>query len=149
LDAGERSVIGALSRDHRRIAGLLQKLCAVRDADERRRLVEEMTGELMRHAHVEDLFLYPVVRGIVVEKDADVTLKVNAHDQINRLLTELARSEVDSYRFDVLVTRLVCAVSDEVRHEEREVFPWLAHCAGRRTLIALGDQVRAFGDTRP
>lgn len=149
MDSGERSVIGVLNRDHRRIAGLLQKLCAVRDGGERRGLAEEMTGELIRHADAEDLFLYPVVRAIVLERDADVTLETNAHDEINRLLAELARTEAGSCRFDALVTKLICAVRTEVRHEEIEIFPWLACCAGEQTLIALGDQVQAFEDTRP
>ncbi|WP_345466313.1 hemerythrin domain-containing protein [Actinoallomurus oryzae] len=148
MDSGERSVIGVLNRDHRRIAGLLQKLCAVRDAGERRRLAEEMTGELIRHADAEDLFLYPVVRAIVLDRGADGRLETNAHEQINRLLAELAQIEAGSCRFDVLITKLICAVRNEVRHEEVEVFPWLACCAGEQTLIALGDQVRAFQGTR-
>jgi hypothetical protein len=148
VDAGERSVIGVFHRHHRQIAALLQKLCAVRGTGERRWLAEEMAGELIRHAAAEDLFLYPVVRAMVLDNAADVALEINAHDQINRLLAELAQTEAGSCRFDALVTKLICAVRVETLHEELDVFPWLARYAGERTLIALGDQVKAFEATR-
>jgi hypothetical protein len=86
---------------------------------------------------------------IVLDRGADGTLETNAHEQINRLLADLAQIEASSCRFDVLITKLICAVRNEVRHEEVEVFPWPACCAGEQTLIAIGDQVQAFQDTRP
>jgi hypothetical protein len=149
MDSSERSLINVLNRDHQHIADLLQQLCAVRDADERRRLADELAGRLIRHAAAEDRYLYPAVRAMVLAGAANVTLETNAHDQINRLLAELEGTEASSCRFDALITKLVCAVHREMLHEELDVFPRLADYAGERTLIALGDQVRAFEDTRP
>lgn len=54
----------------------------------RRRLADELTSELIRHAVAEDLYLYPAVPAFVAACAVDAARETGAHTRIEQLLTD-------------------------------------------------------------
>ncbi|WP_345474627.1 hemerythrin domain-containing protein [Actinoallomurus oryzae] len=145
-DSDDRSLICVLSRDHERIMGLLMRLPAAREAG-RRRVVDQVTGELIRHAVAEDMYLYPAIHASVPDWAIDMAKETGAHTRIERLLATLAATDTADVAFDALVTDLLWEVDGEIMHEEMDVFPLLTMCVDPQMLIDLGEQVQAFKTT--
>lgn len=141
-----KNLISVLTRDHRRIVDLLWRL-PMTHGTQRRRLANELSSELIRHAVAEDLYLYPAVPAVVPASAVDAARETGAHARIERLLAELAQTPPDSLTFDALVTKLKCEVDRESLHEEADVFPWLARYCDPQMLIHLGEEIQAFKDT--
>lgn len=140
-----KNAISVLTRDHRRIVDLLMRLPMTHGTG-RRRLADELTSELIRHAVAEDLYLYPALPAVVPASELDAA-RETGHTRIERLLADLAQTAPDSLTFDELVTKLVSEVDRETLHEEVDVFPWLARYCDPQMLIHLGEQIQAFKDT--
>jgi hypothetical protein len=66
---------------------LLLRLPMTHGAD-RRRLADELTSELIRHAVAEDLYLYPAVPAFVAACAVDAARETGAHTRIEQLLTD-------------------------------------------------------------
>jgi DNA-binding NarL/FixJ family response regulator len=141
-----KNVISVLTRDHRRIVNLLLRLPMTHGTG-RRRLADELTSEIIRHAVAEDLYLYPALPAVVPASELDAARDTGTHTRIERLLTDLAQTAPDSLTFDELVTKLASEVDRETLHEEVDVFPWLARYCDPQMMIHLGEQIQAFKDT--
>lgn len=110
-------------------------------------VVDQVTGELIRHAVAEDMYLYPAIHASVPDWAIDMTKETRAHTRIERLLAALAATDTDDVAFDALVTDLLWEVDGEIMHEEMDVFPLLTMCVDPQMLIDLGEQVQAFKTT--
>jgi DNA-binding NarL/FixJ family response regulator len=141
-----KNVISVLTRDHRRIVDLLVRL-PMTHGTPRRRLADELTSEIIRHAVADDRYLYPALSAVVPASAVDAARETGTHTRIEGLLADLAQAPPDSLTFDELVTKLVSEVDRETLHEEVDVFPWLARYGDPQMLIHLGEQIQAFKDT--
>lgn len=147
MDCDCRSLICVLTRDHRRIVDLIMRLPMIAGEREGRRLVDELTGLLIRHAVAEDLFLYPAVGEIVPRWAVNLTRETGAHARIEQLLADLAEAKPHTLSSEALVSELLCEVDRETLHEELDVFPWLRHYGDAQLLDELGDKIQAFKNT--
>jgi hemerythrin-like domain-containing protein len=143
-DPTERSVISALTRDHRHIQELLGRLRAATDPGERRRLLDEVATEIVQHEDAEEKYLYEVVRGAIPPGAIDIPKQIEAHVTIKAVLEELSRTDTAREEFDRLVSELSAEVDQNILNEENSVFTWLAQWVDERTLAELGDEIQAL-----
>ncbi|MGW7595812.1 hemerythrin domain-containing protein [Streptomyces rubiginosohelvolus] len=131
------NVIAELTTDHREVDELFAKIEAQPVGDEqRRKLADELTIELVRHSVAEEMHLYPAVRRFVDDGD----------DMADK---ELEGLPADDPQFDHLVAKLKLEVSEHVRDEENRLFPLLAAAVSPEALDELGEKVRTAKKTAP
>ncbi|WP_406290253.1 hemerythrin domain-containing protein [Streptomyces sp. NBC_00209] len=144
------NVIAELTTDHREVDELFAKIEAQPVGDEqRRKLADELTIELVRHSVAEEMHLYPVVRRFVDDGDDMADEELEDHAKVEQHLKELEGLPADDPRFDHLVAQLKLEVTKHVRDEENRLFPLLAAAVSPETLDQLGEKVRAAKKTAP
>jgi hemerythrin-like domain-containing protein len=145
VDSRDRSVISALTRDHRQIEEMLARLQTATEPEERRKLLDEVTTGIVHHADAEDKYLYRVVRGAIPRGAIDVDQQIAAHTRIKTMLEELnERSDAPNDEFAPLVSELIAEVHQNIVNEEHGVFAWLVQWVDESTLAEIGDQVEAL-----
>ncbi|MFJ8853766.1 hemerythrin domain-containing protein [Streptomyces sp. NPDC102437] len=144
------NVIVELTTDHREVDQLLSKIEAQPVGDEqRRKLADELTIELVRHSVAEEMYLYPAVRKHVADGDVIADKELSDHARVERHLKDLEGMAADDPRFDPLVAQLKLEVSEHVRDEEGRLFPLLTAAWTPEALDELGDKVRTAKKTAP
>ncbi|WKX73655.1 hemerythrin domain-containing protein [Streptomyces sp. XD-27] len=145
-----KDVISELTADHREVEEMFERIQAMPPSDpERKRLVDNATIELVRHAVAEEQYLYPAVREHVEEGNPLADKEITDHGRVERILKDLERRDVDDADFDTLVTQLVNEVSAHVRDEEHRLFPLLRAACSPEQLEKLGDRIRQAKRTAP
>ncbi|MDF6046013.1 hemerythrin domain-containing protein [Streptomyces sp. NPDC005065] len=147
------NVIAELTIDHREVDDLFERIEAQPVGDEqRRKLADEVTMELVRHSVAEEMYLYPAVRKHVEGGDGIADKELSDHAAVEQHLKDLEGLEADAPQFDHLVATLKREVSEHIRDEEERLFPLLAAACTPEALDALGDKVRMakkMAPTRP
>jgi hemerythrin superfamily protein len=152
MSEGKRDVIEVLTHDHREVEEMFGELTALTDPDECRRVLDDVTIELVRHSVAEEMYLYPAVRKDIPDGDAIADREIAEHAAVERLLKELEGTDPSSGAFTTLVRRLIYDVDEHVRDEETVLFPRLVEHATRQDLLKLGEQVQSAkrgAPTRP
>lgn len=145
----ERDLISVLVRDHREVQELFRRLQNGGTPDERRRIADEATIELVRHSVAEDMYLYPEVRKALPEGDRIADRELEDHREIERTLKELEKVDAISPEFDTLITRLTNAVQRHIDDEENVLFPRLLQHIDHDDLVKLGRKVESAKDRAP
>ncbi|MEU0102638.1 hemerythrin domain-containing protein [Streptomyces sp. NPDC006267] len=144
------NVIAELTTDHREVDELFARIESQPVGDEqRRKLVDELTKELVRHSVAEEMYLYPAVREHVEGGAGIADKELSDHAEVEQHLKELEGLAADDPQFDHLVAKLKLEVSEHVRDEENRLFPLLAASCTPEALDELGDQVRRAKKTAP
>jgi hemerythrin superfamily protein len=144
VDSTGRSVVSTLTRDHRHIEELLTGLQTATDPADRRRLLDEVTTEMVQHAEAEEKYLYEVVRSAIPRGAIDIENQIEAHARIKAVLGEMQRTDAGQDEFDRLIAELIAEVSQNILNEENSVFAWLTQWVDERTLAELGDEIEAL-----
>ncbi|WP_030177231.1 hemerythrin domain-containing protein [Spirillospora albida] len=147
--ADRRDVIEVLTHDHREVEDMFRELTAAVDPAERRRIVDDVTIELVRHSVAEEMHLYPAVRWHVPGGDAMADSEIDDHGRVERLLKDLEKTDAGHAEFPALVRHLVQEVSAHIQDEETNLLPALASHATRDELLELGEKVQAAKRTAP
>jgi hemerythrin superfamily protein len=142
-------VIEVLTHDHREVEGMFAELTTTAVPTERRRILDEITIELVRHAVAEEMYLYPAVRQHIPDGDAMADKEIADHAEVERLLKELEEADPAGGNATTLIRRLIDDVSEHVRDEENNLFPQLAKHATEKDLLQLGDQVQSAKNRAP
>jgi hemerythrin superfamily protein len=148
----QRNVIEILTEDHREVEEMFGELTAATDPDERRRITDDITIELVRHAVAEEAHLYPAVREHVPGGDELADKEISDHAGIERILKELEDTDAAGEGFTTLTRRLIDEVSEHVEDEETNLFPQLDAHTTKEQLLDLGEQVESakrLAPTRP
>ncbi|MFI9270942.1 hemerythrin domain-containing protein [Kitasatospora sp. NPDC052896] len=138
----DRDILQELTADHDDIRVLFSRMIGLRIGDPRRKaLVDEVTGELVRHAIAEESCLYPLVRQL---PDGEVVAgqELRDHAVVETLLRHLQWRTATTAGFDRLVAQLVELVTGHLGHEEARIFPALRAVIPGSELRRLGEQVR-------
>ncbi|GGR36584.1 hemerythrin domain-containing protein [Streptomyces roseolus] len=144
------NVIKELTADHREVDALFAQIETRAAADpERRRLADQLTMELVRHAVAEEEHLYPAVRRHVDGGDDLADKEIADHSEVERLLKDLEGCEPGDAEFDTMITRLKSTVTAHVRDEEDRLFPLLAEVCPPEALDELGEKIRRAKETAP
>jgi hemerythrin superfamily protein len=143
-------VIDELTTDHREVDRLFEEIeSAAAGSIQRKRLVDQVTIELVRHSVAEEEYLYPAVRRHLPDGDATADKEIADHSRVERLLKDLEGREANASDFDVLVRKLKTEVTSHVLDEERNLFPQLRQACDKEALDKLGDKVRSAKKTAP
>ncbi|MBC6457262.1 hemerythrin domain-containing protein [Actinomadura sp. HBU206391] len=136
-------VIGVLTRDHRRFEELLSELRSTDEPQERRRLADELTIEVLRHSVVEERHLYPAVRRQVPGGDVIADKELTDHTEIDKLLHRLATADPSGVDFEPVVASLIDDINAHIRDEEHYLFPSLSDHFESDDLVRLGEQIES------
>ncbi|MFC9758972.1 hemerythrin domain-containing protein [Streptomyces sp. NPDC056921] len=143
-------VVEELTADHREVDELFDRIEAVpARGPERRRLLDRLTIELVRHAVAEEQHLYPAVREHVPGGDALVDKEIADHLRIERLLKDLEGMDADDPELNHLFVKLRTEVRAHVQDEEGNLFAQLRTACGPELLDLLGQEARKAKETAP
>ncbi|MGW3493644.1 hemerythrin domain-containing protein [Streptomyces sp. NPDC001020] len=143
-------VIAELTRDHREIDELFEQLDAASPSGaDRKRLIDAITIELVRHSVAEEQHLYPAVRDHLEDGDVLADKEIADHSRVERLLKDLESRESDALDFDVLVRELRVEVAAHVADEENNLFARLRDGVHPYVLELLGQKIRDAKKTAP
>lgn len=148
-------VIAVLTHDHREVRALFDELDRTRDSadpKQRKTLVDRATIELVRHATVEEQFLYPAVR-LNVDGGAELAdREIREHAQVELTLKELHGMQPGDEPFEPTLRHLVEVVTAHIAEEEQILFPQLRSVCTADDLVAIGKMVttgKKIAPTRP
>jgi hemerythrin superfamily protein len=148
---GPTSVLVRQRTDHVELDHLIR---AVQDSHgaERQKTVNRLCRLVFPHAFAEESVLWPVLRRVVPDGEAQTLEIEREHQQINELFTRLERTEPDSAEYDDLFAAISDLLRQDVRDEEDSLFPELREAVDDRDLRRLGWAwlaVRRTAPTRP
>jgi hemerythrin superfamily protein len=150
--AEQQDVIDVLEHDHREVEELFDQIETATDAGERRELTDQMITELIRHAVVEEQYLYPAARERVPDGDALVDQEIADHNEVEEALKALEDIDSDDPNFMTTFRQMSENVKEHVKEEEEELFPKLRQHATVDELRELGEKVqraKKLAPTRP
>lgn len=132
-------VIAELTADHREVDELFAQFTdAMPGSADRKRLVDAITIELVRHSVAEEQHLYPAVREHLEEGAALADKELAHHARVEELLKELEEREPADIDFDRLVVKLRTEVTAHVDDEENHLFAQLRNHVHPYILESLG-----------
>jgi hemerythrin superfamily protein len=117
--------LALLQRQHDELRGRFEAFEALsnRPSQKKERLVAEVITDLVKHAEIEELVFYPVVRQEIDDLVDDIDEGLEEHHAAELLLRELDASPSDRERYDAKVTVLIEHVRHHMEEEESDVFP--------------------------
>ncbi|KOG41253.1 hemerythrin domain-containing protein [Streptomyces decoyicus] len=143
-------VIQELTTDHREVDDLFNQFDDAKPGSaDRKRLVDAITIELVRHSVAEEQHLYPAVREHLEEGDALADKEIDDHGRVERLLKGLEMLEAIDPDFDRMVRELRTEVTAHVDDEETHLFPQLRNHVHQPVLDELAELVREAKKTAP
>lgn len=134
-----RGMIDFLLRDHRDVERLLFRLeTGAGTPQHRRNLADAVSGELIRHAVVEEEYLCPIVRRALPDGDRIADNEIADHTEVEQTLKDWEGIPADDPRFDVLCRKVISEIRHHIRDEESDLFPRLRAACGWEELVDLG-----------
>ena len=112
-----------LKADHKKVAGILEKIDATteRGVKTREDLFTQLKSELDLHAHIEETILYPVLEK--ADETHDITLEAfEEHRLVKQLLGELESMDKGDEQWTARFTVLKENIEHHVEEEEGEMF---------------------------
>ncbi|WP_336053326.1 hemerythrin domain-containing protein [Streptomyces sp. CA2R101] len=143
-------VIAELTTDHREVEELFEQFQdSPPGGEDRKRLVDALTIELVRHSVAEEQYLYPAVREHLEDGEALADKELADHARVEQLLNELQQRDADDLDFDRLVVKLRTEVTAHVDDEENNLFTRLREGVHPYVLEELGNKVRQAKKSAP
>ncbi|MFF4185007.1 hemerythrin domain-containing protein [Streptomyces sp. NPDC001691] len=143
-------VIAELTADHREVDDLFAEIeKAPAGSDERKKLADRLTIELVRHSVAEEEHLYPAVREHLPQGDAIADKELTDHSKVEQLLKQLEHRDADAHDFDKIVAELRFEVTSHVHDEETNLFVKLRQTCSAERLEELGDKIRSAKKAAP
>ena len=102
------------------------------------KVVDRIIELLTVHTYIENEVMYPRVRELLPEVEADVLESYEEHHVADLLVMELATMKPDDERFTAKTTVLIENVEHHIEEEEDEWFPKVREGLGRKQLQELG-----------
>ena len=142
--------IVVLKQDHARVKKLFQEFERAGSAKEKKnRIVRTILEELTVHTYLENEVMYPEVRRLVPDLEADVLESYEEHHVADMLCVELSTMDADDERFDAKTTVLIESVTHHIGEEEQDWFPKVREALGRKQLQELGARMEALRPKAP
>lgn len=127
------NVFTLLKADHKKVAGILEKIDATteRGVKTREELFMQVKTELDVHAHIEETIFYPELEQ--ADETHDITLEAfEEHRLVKQLLAELETMDKGDEQWTARFTVLKENVEHHVEEEETEMFPKAKKVLGER-----------------
>lgn len=104
----------------------------------RQKTVDSIIERLSKHAEIEELILYPLIRERSKDLESEVLEALEEHHLAKLTLSELSRIDADHERFDAKVRVLIESVRHHVDEEESELFPKVQDAFTNEELELIG-----------
>lgn len=129
-----------LKKDHKDIRRLFKEFqkAGENETAAKGKLVDAILEALTVHTYIENECMYPEVRKLLPDLDADVLESYEEHHVADVLCAELAAMKPDHEHFDAKTTVLIENVEHHIEEEESEWFPKVRAGLGRNQLRDLG-----------
>lgn len=145
-----RDVVDVLIADHRELQELFGQLERSQGTpDERRRLVDVVIAELVRHFVAEEEHIYPTVRKVLPDADQAADHKISEHAQAERTMKRLEQLDRLDPRYNELIMQLITAMRRHISDEEADLFPRLRTACPSEQLAQLAGKVEEAKRTAP
>ena len=110
-----------------------------------RKIIEELTS----HTYLENECMYPEVRALMPEIEADILESYEEHHVADLLVFELFTMNADDERFVPKMTVLIENVEHHMDEEEKDWFPKVRKGLSRTTLGEIGDRMVEMRKSAP
>ena len=139
-----------LREDHKQIKKLFREFKGAGEnaAATKERLARQILEMLTVHTYLENEVVYPRVRELVPELEADILESYEEHHVADVLCMELSSMTAKDERFTAKVTVLIESVEHHIEEEETGWFPTLRENVGRNELREMGCAWPSFGRRR-
>jgi hemerythrin-like domain-containing protein len=141
-----------LKEDHKNVKRLFKEFEKVKETATpaaKRKLVDQIRDELVKHSYIEETVFYPAARAQVPDSGSEVLESVEEHHVVAWLLSELEGLDPTNETFDAKVTVLIENVRHHIEEEESELFPEIRKTLGRTKLAEIGEQMAAAKSQAP
>ena len=140
-----------LRDDHKEMRKVFRQFQAAGDnaTATKGRLVKKMIELLTVHTYIENEVMYPRVREMLPDLEADVLESYEEHHVADLLVLELAGMKATDERFTAKTTVLIENVTHHMEEEEQEWFPKVREGLGRKALQELGKDLIAAKRSAP
>jgi hemerythrin-like domain-containing protein len=132
-----------LKEDHVRVKRLFREFegAGERAKKQKADIVARILTELTVHTYLENEVMYPRVRELLPDLEADVLESYEEHHVADVLCFELATMSPDDERFDAKTTVLIELVTHHIDEEEQDWFPKVREGLGRKALQDIGSEM--------
>ena len=140
-----------LKNDHKEIRKLFRDFDKAGDNALKTKgtLVEKMIELLTVHTYLENEVMYPRVRELMPELEADILESYEEHHVADLLVVELSAMKPEDERFVAKTTVLIENVDHHIDEEEKDWFPKVREGLGRKVLQELGAEMAEARKTAP
>ncbi len=137
--------------DHERFRSMLDRYEEVPDddPDEKRRIIEELTADVVRHGAMEEDAFYPFVVSQLARVEEDIREEIEEHHVLELIMVELRSMDATDAQFDAKVVVFAENLLHHLQEEEEELFPVLREEVDPEVLQGLVDDLRAAKDRAP
>lgn len=145
-------LLDLLTTDHGQVRAAFAELEGALPAARRRALVQRTVTALVQHSVVEEQLLYPLARRVLADGGEHADHDVAEHAEVERLMQQLERLDVDSEAFATAQRQWVRSTVAHIEAEEADLFPRLREACAADELARLGRQavqLRKVAPTRP
>ncbi|KPC64636.1 hemerythrin domain-containing protein [Streptomyces chattanoogensis] len=148
--AHDGDMIAELTSDHREVEGLFEQIATLPSGlQDRKRLIDQLTIELVRHSVAEEEYLYPTVRERLPRGGTLADKEIEDHAKVETLLKRIEGCSADDPQLEQLFTEVQASVLSHMRDEEKNLFPQLHRICSPEDLAKLGDKIRLAKKTAP
>lgn len=137
------TVIEVLTEDHRLVDRLFEHYAMSHDAD----VAAQIGDALVLHARIEEEFLYPLVRRLLVDGDRLADEAEDDHEKVKEFVAEA--EDTRGAALDELIVELRADVGVHVRWEEEDLFPRIVDALDAGMQQELANRVLAFKRSQP
>ncbi|QMU77076.1 hemerythrin domain-containing protein [Streptacidiphilus sp. PB12-B1b] len=142
-------ILDELEADHESVRRLFGSFTGHGFHDpERKRIIDEAGASLLRQAHLEEAYLYPLARELP-EGEEDVRQGLAENAEIEALLAELESYDQDTPGFEHRVAQLVERATGHINQQEARLFPLLRAQVPAASLEQLGADARTARQAPP
>jgi len=113
------------------------------------KLVKRIIEELTVHTFLENEFMYPEVRALMPELEAEILESYEEHHVVDVLCMDLYMMKPDEERFDAKVAVLIENVTHHMKEEEEDWFPKVRKGLSRAEIQDLGARMAEAKKTAP
>jgi len=103
------------------------------------KIVTKIIAALTKHTYIENEGMYPQVRELAPDLEADILESYEEHHVADLLVMELTAMEAKDERFDAKTTVLIENVEHHIGEEEDEWFPKVRKELSRKQLQDIGE----------
>lgn len=151
-DIRQRSELAeVIVADHRAVDEVFSELeTGAGDPQRRKELVDHVITELVRHSVAEEQYVYPVMRSVLGDEEADREL--HEHAEAEQVMKKLDGMAVTDERFGPALQQLITDIRHHVSDEENDMLPRLVQGCDKSELEDLAEKfehAKRSAPTRP